>query len=881
MTLARKLLFIFTALLLVAPPSFAKKKRAKRKPVKPAQVKLLSFDQLAEMEFWQRVEYIKLVRKSLVDIEKFQKVYGMKYMTSQNLRDRNSLWALIFGDSASARDAQLVERTPYQKWLDAKLRAENLKPGESLGEADREILRNPPKSYIQTFATDQVGRMEELQTLYEAPASAATAAPIAPAQAVEQVNQVQPKARKTPPAKQRQFRILEKPPIPKALEAEPSGTHTRGANPSDRCIYAGNLNPYVSNRNPFGCSKPPRCKPKSGGTGVECGFVLSGLTGDAACIPMHSKLDSTSLCMARAKRERGNQKGVREPIVRKIRAYIEGKEKWPNKKGPLDPQHVKELEKHAYDPVAMALLIELYGYYKDAGKKFPIASFRKEWDDTLSGAQAIFSDYIEHCERPMSDQAIKGIEQYKLVQNKYNRNQDKKRFELLTKFRTKNPGKRPAVKDILQPMQCQLVEKRRDEAVAQIDRLEPKKWQPLIPQPPGDGGGQGEDKVATLKPKVVPAPQAPPVIIKPEPPRQDKEEKEVVRKPPPEKKKPRKVIPAPPKKRVPGYAPQDKRYACFRQDFQNAVTKSKPMNCVACAEHSRVQDDPDNITSQKISDKWSTLLTIMGQQCGNYRSPTNMNVQDALNLMQTYGSCSQGVYDWSGKNLGSQRATIDQWQSGNLKDADCTLCGGKPNFKDVFGASLSTLKSAFCGGPPSGRRAKLYNKVKRSGRSFNDDLENCIHQAVERAEKYYAKSGPNKCSKMVPYNKAKADDTLPKLFEGELAIIEVNEGDGYNCLVSTGTRISHNVHDHAKTDVLASFESMSNYRNTHFEQTYETFYDIDERHRKRMRISTVHSSRKNLCADSAFGSSGQPASHHDSGGQRDGYQNYRDVMGEQ
>lgn len=799
----KRILLIFTSFLLVSPVAYAKSKpipNTQRRA--PSKLRVLSFDQMVQLSFWSRVRYIKEMQNAWVDVEKFQKVYGKKYLTGQRQRDKDSLWAFLLGDSAEAKNARFAgEKSPYSLWLEAKISATRLKPGERLPEEYRQILRNPPRDYIESYATEQVTEMNRLQQLWRSTPDATPQARVpAPAPTAGQTDQVilkpgpslAPSSPSQAPAQQRRVtpgnRYLDTPPIPKRSEARPTGTHNRGASAGDLCVYAGNLNTYVSNRNSFGCSLPNRCQTTKGEKGIQCGFVFSGLSGAESCVPVWQKLDSTEACYKKGQDLMSKNSPEKDKFLKEFRAYAEGKKPWPQDKGQLDPYWVNELKKYAYDPVAMAYLVKLSDDYKKNGKTFPIENFRRDYEEQMDGLEAVYGEYIAHCNRPMSDDALDDIRKYSAVKSAGNRARDQRRFALLTKFEKENPGQRATVGDVLQPLQCDLIRKRHKATQDAFNKIVYENFKQPKPGPIQDpDAGQSDDEPQPIRKVIEPEPEPVTPIEEPAPQPQPQPEPQPEPEPAPRPE----PQPEPVVERTPGFAPIEKKLACFKSDYEGAVTKSKAMNCVSCAEQSKVQDDSDTIVDQKISDKWMTLLSIVGRKCGDVSG--GFSVQDSLNLVQQFGTCSNLRYDWTAEDLGSKRSMIDDWQNGNFESANCSGFCFNDNFKKVFGLSLNSLEGAFCGS--GSRRDKMVSK----SRNFSNELKSCVDQAYQRANKFYnGQIRTNQCAQMVPYKGAKTKNQIPEVIAGEPTILEFGRGADYTCMVSTHINKTHDNRDKGK-----------------------------------------------------------------------------------
>src|SRR5690606_18901153 len=113
------------AFLLSFPMSSAE---AKRLPVKERKkmadpFKLLTLDQFAKLAYWRRVQYVREMRKAVVDAEKMQYLYRFGKFSAgiESVRKNKDLYALLFGADANAqtggRGRNVTDQCIYAFWL--------------------------------------------------------------------------------------------------------------------------------------------------------------------------------------------------------------------------------------------------------------------------------------------------------------------------------------------------------------------------------------------------------------------------------------------------------------------------------------------------------------------------------------------------------------------------------------------------------------------------------------------------------------------------------------------------------------------------------------------------------------------------------------------
>ncbi|MCB0349623.1 MAG: hypothetical protein KDD38_00470 [Bdellovibrionales bacterium] len=475
--------------------------------------------------------------------------------------------------------------------------------------------------------------------------------------------------------------------------------HTRGAQISDRCIYAYNLSKYPSapsgERKPFGCEIPSgaRCN-GANGAGVQCGYYLSGLSGaaDRACIPNAVRYRATSECdVVRSTLSKENGAAINSSIADAEKYF---KFKVPGakiSKADMTSESaaavLKNLADNAYDDKAYAELIYVLSFYKKNNVQIPLNHLGEQYNairpdvfesnvNTLQASvNQVFGDYINHCSRPLSQDEVSKLRDPKWINEAAQKGfsaavLEKRRVDAVAQLDSVSSSEY-RVDNVLQIPECRAIYARRDE----IQR----KMHEIVGSYP-----ELSDDAPAIE---VPTPPAP---------------------------------------------PKDNYTIQSTGCSSNVVAEVDQLywssaRCVSCLAERNMAKTANAQTSQEEKDrrqfystskKWLSLLSTMVIACDDgVSNNTHVTPETMIQYMQTYGHCDTDTYEWDPAGLtGEERARIEEWSDNDFwsdkrKTSDRPDIDINKDFVRVYGISYENATKAFC--DPDQFKKKWYNSQIR------------------------------------------------------------------------------------------------------------------------------------------------------------------------
>lgn len=543
--------------------------------------------------------------------------------------------------------------------------------------------------------------------------------------------------------------------------AEAQDTQKRGGNNysggpnTDQCIYAFNLNRYPPGARDqlqkFNCP-PTRCTTMSG---ARCGEEISGfgLNGKEECIDNSNAWRSTAACDDRRQEligrtdSNGNiiaptaqMQKITNDLIPRVDNYFKFNQPGATlKRSDLTSDEaislIKELANNAWSDEAYAELILVLSFLKNNGinqiddaqlgklySKIQPSQFGANFDELSKSVNAIFGEYINHCDSTVDPIVIEDLKQnVHLLSRSDSENskqmgaaawtQEKRRLCAVSAYTqatggnmqlpegancptySQVPGSNPlAVRNITEIEECRLIQKRKDGLSDKLSKINS-----TYPATADD----------------TPAGEQPPVVL-----------------PKPQFEQPAGIH----------TGAEQVATGCSRNITSDEHKLFMPAaRCMICqAEKSADKfyganyiPDAQNQTSgttypkrYAVSTKWTSLLSTMALACGN--APLNGTVvtpEVMLEYMQTFGHCDSDTYDWDPtENLSPKdRQLVEKWSNdsfwkGNADSIKGYIWGGEPvetdkEFSRIYGVSYTEATEIFC--DPNRFEKGLFNKKYR------------------------------------------------------------------------------------------------------------------------------------------------------------------------